>query len=86
MGKYFIVLKISLFSFYCFQDDEKEKKNVTNMKKKYTEKIRKKNQLEKNMKRKLKLTQMQCRMMSSDIYFILYMDKLSRKRSTNPGL
>ena len=86
MGKYFIVLKISLFSFYCFQDDEKEKKNVTNMKKKYTEKIRKKNQLEKNMKRKLKLTQMQCRMISSDIYFILYMDKLSRKRSTNPGL
>ena len=86
MGKYFIVLKISPFSFYCFQDDEKEKKNVTNMKKKYTEKIRKKNQLEKNMKRKLKLTQMQCRMMSSDIYFILYMDKLSRKRSTNPGL
>ena len=86
MGQYFIVLKISPFSFYCFQDDEKEKKNVKNMKKKYTEKIRKKNQLEKNMKRKLELTQMQCRMMSSDIYFILYMDKLSRKRSTNHGL
>ena len=24
-GQYFIVLKISPFSFYCFQDDEKEK-------------------------------------------------------------
>ena len=33
MGQYFIILKISPFSFYCFQDDEKEKKNVTNMKK-----------------------------------------------------
>ena len=55
------------------------------MKKKYTEKIRKKNQLHKNVMRKLKLTQMQCRMMSSDIYFILYMDNLSRKQSTNPG-
>ena len=85
MGQYFIILKISPFSFYCFQDDEKEKK-YDKHEKKYTEKIRKKNQLEKNMKRKLKLTQMQCRMMSSDIYFILYMDKLSRKRSTNHGL
>ena len=64
----------------------RKKKKYDKHEKKYTEKIRKKNQLEKNMKRKLKLTQMQCRMMSSDIYFILYMDKLSRKRSTNPGL
>ena len=64
----------------------RKKKKYDKHEKKYTEKIRKKNQLEKNMKRKLKLTQMQCRMMSSDIYFILYMDKLSRKRSTNHGL
>ena len=64
----------------------RKKKKCNKHEKKYTEKIRKKNQLEKNMKRKLKLTQMQCRMMSSDIYFILYMDKLSRKRSTNHGL
>ena len=64
----------------------RKKKKCDKHEKKYTEKIRKKNQLEKNMKRKLKLTQMQCRMMSSDIYFILYMDKLSRKRSTNHGL
>ena len=64
----------------------RKKKKYDKHEKKYTEKIRKKNQLEKNMKRKLKLTQMQCRMMSFDIYFILYMDKLSRKQSTNPGL
>ena len=50
----------------------RKKKKCDKHEKKYTEKIRKKNQLEKNMKRKLKLTQMQCRMMSSDIYFILY--------------
>ena len=55
------------------------------MKKKYTEKITKKNQLHKNIMRKLKLTQMQCKMMSSDIYLILYMGNLSRKQSTNPG-
>ena len=64
----------------------RKKKKCDKHEKKYTEKIRKKNQLEKNMKSELKLTQMQCRMMSSDIYFILYMDKLSRKRSTNHGL
>ena len=54
-------------------------------KKKYTEKIGNKNQLDKNIMRKLKLTQMQCRVMSSDIYFILYMDNLSRKQSKNLG-
>ena len=63
----------------------RKKKKCDKHEKKYTEKIRKKNQLEKKMKRKLKLTQMQCRMMSSDIYFILYMDNLSRKQSTNLG-
>ena len=82
--RYLIVIKISPFSFCCFQDDEKEQ-NMKNMKKKYSEKIRKKNQLDKNIMRKLELTQMQCRMMSSDIYFILYTDNLSRKQSTNPG-
>ena len=54
-------------------------------KKKYTEKIGNKNQLDKNIMRKLKLTQMQCRVMSSGIYFILYMDNLSRKQSKNLG-
>ena len=83
-GQYFIVLKISPFSFYCFQDDEKEK--IWKTWKKYAEKIRKKNQLEKNIKRKLKITQMQCRVMSFDIYFILYTDNLSKKRSTSLGL
>ena len=63
----------------------RKKKKCDKHEKKYTEKIRKKNQLEKNMKSELKLTQMQCRMMSSDIYFILYMDNLSRKQSTNLG-
>ena len=63
----------------------RKKKKCDKHEKKYTEKIRKKNQLEKNMKSELKLTQMQCRMMSSDIYFILYMDNLSRKQSKNLG-
>ena len=62
------------------------KKKYEKHEKKYTEKIRKKNQLEKNIKRKLKITQMQCRVMSFDIYFILYTDNLSKKRSTSLGL
>ena len=37
MGQYFIVLKISPFSFYCFQDDEKEKKMWQTWKKVYWE-------------------------------------------------
>lgn len=81
MGQYFIVLKISPFSFYCFQDDEKEKKIWQTWKKVYWE-----DKKEKPARKEYEEKAMQCRMMSSDIYFILYMDKLSRKRSTNPGL
>ena len=37
MGQYFIILKISPFSFYCFQDDEREKKMWQTWKKVYWE-------------------------------------------------
>ena len=55
------------------------------MKKKVYWEDKKKKPARQEYNEKAKINSMQCRMMSSDIYFILYMDNLSRKQSKNLG-